>query len=46
MKLPPKLKPGIEMAAFKEMKELLHQLRKCAPEIKQIEDTELPELRA
>lgn len=45
-KLPPKPKPGIDMAVFKEMKELLHQLRKCASEIKQIQDTELPELRA
>lgn len=33
------------MAVFKEMKELLHQLRKYASEIKQIQDTELPELR-
>ncbi len=45
-KLPPKPKPGIDMAVFKEMKELLHRLRKCAFEIKQIQDTELPELRA
>ena len=44
-KLPPKPKPGIDMAVFKEMKELLHRLRKCASEIKQIQDTELPELR-
>ena len=33
------------MAVFKEMKELLHWLRKCASEIKQIQDTELPKLR-
>lgn len=26
------------MAVFKEMKELLHRLRKCASEIKQIQD--------
>ena len=45
-KLPPKPKPGIDMAVFKEMKELLHRLRKCASEIKQIQDTKLPELRA
>ena len=45
-KLPPKPKPGIDMAVFKEMKELLHRLRKCASEIKQIQDTELPKLRA
>jgi len=44
-KLPPKPKPGIDMAVFKEMKELLHRLRKYASEIKQIQDTELPELR-
>lgn len=44
-KLPPKPKLGIDMAVFKEMKELLHQLRKYASEIKQIQDTELPELR-
>ena len=37
---------GIDMAVFKEMKELLHRLRKCASEIKQIQDTKLPELRA
>lgn len=37
---------GIDMAVFKEMKELLHRLRKCASEIKQIQDTELPKLRA
>lgn len=34
------------MAVFKEMKELLHRLRKCASEIKQIQDIELPRLRA
>ncbi|MDD5908859.1 MAG: MobA/MobL family protein [Clostridiales bacterium] len=45
-KLPPKPQPGIDMAVFKEMKELLHRLRKCAAEIKQIQDTELTELRA
>ena len=45
-KLPPKPKPGIDMAVFKEMKELLHRLRKCASEIKQIQGTELPELKA
>lgn len=45
-KLPPKPKPGIDMAVFKEMKELLHQLRKCASEIKQIQGIELPKLRA
>ena len=44
-KLPPKPKPGIDMAVFKEMKELLHRLRKCASEIKQIQDIELPKLR-
>ena len=33
------------LAVFKEMKELLHRLRKCASEIKQIQDIELPELR-
>ena len=37
-KLPPKPKPGIDMAVFREMKELLHRLRKCASEIKQIQD--------
>lgn len=31
--LPPKPKPGIDMAVFREMKELLHRLRKCASEI-------------
>ena len=44
-KLPPKPKPGIDMAVFKEMKELLHRLRKCASEIKQIQDVELPKLK-
>lgn len=34
------------MAVFKEMKELLHWLRKCASKIKQIQDTELSELKA
>lgn len=44
-KLPPKPKPGIDMAVFKEMKELLHRFRKCASEIKKIQDAELLELR-
>ena len=35
-KLPPKPKPGIDMAVFREMKELLHRLRKCASETKQM----------
>lgn len=46
VKLLPKPRPGIDMAVFREMKELLHRLRKCASEIKQIQDTELPKLRA
>ena len=33
------------LAVFREMKELLHRLRKYASEIRQIQDTELPELR-
>ena len=45
-KLPLKRKPGIDMAVFKEIKELLHRLRKCVSEIMHIQDTELLELRA
>lgn len=45
-KLPPKPKPGIDMAVFKEIKELLHRLRKCVSAIMHIQDTELLELRA
>lgn len=44
-KMPPKPKLGIDMVVFKEIKELLHRLRKRASEIKQIQDIKLPRLR-